>query len=141
MKQKVLLSIRGVQSYADQEPDVIELVTEGTLEKLQNGWEILYEETKLTGMEGVTTSFLIEPDRIVLTRTGSLNSQMVFQEGMFHDSLYQMEFGAMMITVCASKVEYDLTEAGGTIDLTYGIEIEQTQAGEIEYHLEIKAIG
>ena len=47
----------------------------------------------------------------------------------------------MMITVCASKVEYNLTEAGGTIDLTYGIEIEQTQAGEIEYHLDIKAIG
>lgn len=141
MKQKVLLSLRGKQAYLDQEPDVIELTTDGTMEYTNDGWDISYEESDLTGLKGVTTTFRVEPRKIILTRTGPLNSQMVFQEGVFHDSLYQMEFGAMMITVCASKVEYDLTEAGGTIDLTYGIEIEQTQAGEIEYHLDIKAIG
>ena len=141
MKQKVLLSLRGKQAYLDQELDVIELTTDGTMEYTNDGWDISYEESDLTGLKGVTTTFRVEPRKIILTRTGPLNSQMVFQEGVFHDSLYQMEFGAMMITVCASKVEYDLTEAGGTIDLTYGIEIEQTQAGEIEYHLDIKAIG
>lgn len=141
MKQKVLLSLRGKQAYLDQEPDVIELTTDGTMEYTNDGWDISYEESDLTGLKGVTTTFRVEPQKIILTRTGPLNSQMVFQEGVFHDSLYQMEFGAMMITVCASKVEYDITEAGGTIDLTYGIEIEQAQAGEIEYHLEIKAIG
>ena len=141
MKQKVLLSLRGKQAYLDQEPDVIELTTDGTMEYTNDSWDISYEESDLTGLKGVTTTFRVEPRKIILTRTGPLNSQMVFQEGVFHDSLYQMEFGAMMITVCASKVEYDLTEAGGTIDLTYGIEIEQTQAGEIEYHLDIKAIG
>lgn len=141
MKQKVLLSLRGKQAYLDQEPDVIELTTDGTMEYTNDGWDISYEESDLTGLKGVTTTFRVEPRKIILTRTGPLNSQMVFQEGVFHDSLYQMEFGAMMITVCASKVEYDLTEAGGTIDLTYGIEIEQTQTGEIEYHLDIKAIG
>ena len=141
MKQKVLLSLRGKQAYLDQEPDVIELTTDGTMEYTNDGWDISYEESDLTGLKGVTTTFRVEPQKIILTRTGPLNSQMVFQEGVFHDSLYQMEFGAMMITVCASKVEYDITEAGGTIDLTYGIEIEQSQAGEIEYHLEIKAIG
>ena len=141
MKQKVLLSLRGKQAYLDQEPDVIELTTDGPMEYTNDGWDIRYEESDLTGLKGVTTTFRVEPRKSILTRTGPLNSQMVFQEGVFHDSLYQMEFGAMMITVCASKVEYDLTEAGGTIDLTYGIEIEQTQAGEIEYHLDIKAIG
>lgn len=139
MKQKVLLSIRGKQAYLDQEPDVIELTTDGIMECTNGGWDISYEESDLTGLKGVTTTFRVEPGKIVLTRTGPLNSQMVFQEGVYHDSLYQMEFGAMMLTVCASKVEYDITEAGGTIDLTYGIEIEQTQAGVIEYHLDIKA--
>ena len=140
MKQKVLLSIRGVQSYEDQEPDVIELVTEGTLEKMGNGWEILYEETKLTGMEGVTTSFLIEPDKIVLTRTGSLKSQMIFTLDKPHDSLYQMDFGALMITVCATKIHTDLSEQGGTVDLDYRIEIEQSSAGMIEYHLDMRPL-
>ena len=66
---------------------------------------------------------------------------MVFQEGVFHDSLYQTEFGfAMMITVCASKVDWEITDAGGRIDLTYGIEIEQSTAGVIDYHLDIKPV-
>ena len=140
MKQKVLLSIRGTQSYMDQEPEIIELTTDGVMEYTDGGWDISYEESDLTGLQGVTTTFRVDPGKIILTRTGPLNSQMVFQEGVYHDSLYQMAFGAMMITVCASKVAYDITEEGGTIDLTYGIEIEQNQAGEIVYHLDIKAM-
>ena len=138
MKIPVVLSIRGRQSYLDQDPEVIELVTEGVLEHRDGGWNLSYEESDLTGLQGVTTTFWIEPGKIVLSRTGKLNSQMVFQEGVTHDSLYQMEFGALMLTVRGKRVWYDLTEEGGTVDLLYGIEIEQTAAGEIDYHLEIR---
>lgn len=138
MKQSVMLSICGKQHYPDQEPEVIELVTEGTLEKTADGWALVYEESDLTGLKGVTTTFLVEPGKITLQRKGPLTSQMVFQEGVYHDSLYQMEFGALMITVCASKVHYDINDNGGTVDLTYKIEIEKSAAGTIEYHLDIK---
>ena len=138
MKREVLLTIRGQQTYSEQEPEIVELVTEGVLEALENGWALTYEESDLTGLTGVTTSFLVEPRKITLTRKGPLDSQMVFQEGVYHESLYQMEFGALLITVCASQVRYDISEKGGTIDLTYTIEIEQSAAGTIEYHLDIK---
>ena len=104
MKLPVMLSICGRQTYADQEPDTIELVTEGTMEFRDNGWDICYEESELTGLKGVTTTFRVEPQKVTLTRTGKLHSQMVFQEGVPHDSLYQMEFGAFMITVCATRI-------------------------------------
>lgn len=140
MKLPVMLSIRGKQTYIGQEPDVIELVTEGTLEQLDNGWELCYEESALTGLEGVTTNFRIEPEQIVLTRTGKLNSQMIFCEGEVHESLYQVEFGALMICVMASRIRFDITADGGTVDLVYAIEIEQSSAGVIDYHMEIKPI-
>ena len=140
MKQKVLLSIRGTQTYMDQEPDVIELVTEGTLASKNGTWLLQYEETELTGLQGVTTTFLIRPGEITLKRTGRLNSQMVFKEGIPHDSLYQMEFGALMMTVCATRMHWDLLETGGTVDLNYTIEIEKTAAGQIDYHLDIRPI-
>ena len=139
MAKTVTLSIRGQQSYAGQDPDVIELVTEGTLEALDNGWKLYYEESDLTGLAGVSTTFQVEDKTVTLIRSGRLNSQMVFQEGVPHDSLYQMEFGALMLTVCATQVETNLTEDGGTIDLKYSIEVEQNAAGMIEYHLEIKS--
>lgn len=138
MKQTVMLSVRGRQAYQDQEPDVIELVTEGVMEQIDGGWNISYEESELTGLGGVTTTFRVEPDKIILTRTGKLNTQMIFQEGMSHDSLYQSDFGAMMITVMAMKISGDITSDGGVIDLVYRIEIEQSAAGTIDYHLDIK---
>ena len=138
MKLPVILNICGKQYYDGQQPDVIELTTEGTMEAFAGGWELSYEESDLTGLAGVTTTFRVEGDRIILRRTGKLNSQMIFQQGVIHESLYQMEFGALMITVCAKRILVLLDKNGGMVDLIYGIDIEQTTAGEVDYHLEIR---
>lgn len=139
MKRAVVLSIQGKQTYADQEPEIIELVTEGTMEFRDGGWDISYEESELTGLVGVTTTFRVEPGKVTLERTGKLTSRMVFQQGMTHESLYQMEFGALMLTVQATFVYFDLVPDGGVIDLSYQIDIENTAAGVIDYHLDIRA--
>ncbi len=137
---KVMLSILGRQAYEDQEPDSIELVTEGTMEFRDGGWDISYEESDLTGLKGVLTTFRVEPGKVLLTRTGKLQSQMVFEQGVGYDSLYQMEFGALLMRTTAKQVLFDITPAGGFIDLVYSIEIENTAAGEIDYHLDIRAM-
>lgn len=136
---QVMLSITGRQAYGGQDPETIELVTEGTMEFQEGGWDIRYQESALTGLEGVTTTFRVEPGRVTLRRTGSLQSEMVFQEGQSHDSLYQMPFGALLLTVKATRVYYDIVPDGGTIDLVYHINIENTEAGVIDYHLDIRA--
>lgn len=138
MIQNVTLSLCGEQTYPGQDPDVIELITEGTLEDIPDGWKLCYEESELTGLAGVCTTFQIQGKTVTLIRTGKLNSQMIFEEGVPHDSLYEMEFGALMLTVCAIKVETNLSDFGGTIDLKYSIEVEQNAAGTIDYHLDIK---
>ena len=137
---KVLLSICGRQAYEDQEPDVIELVTEGSMDFVDGGWDISYEESELTGLSGVTTTFRVEPGRVILTRRGKLNSRMIFEIGVPHDTLYQMEFGTLMMRIKAKQVMFDIVPEGGYIDLTYEIEIENTQAGVIDYHLDIRTI-
>ena len=139
MSTPVILSIQGRQSYAGQDPEVIRLDTEGTMEFRDGGWDITYEESELTGLAGVTTTFRVEPGKVSLVRTGKLSSTMIFQEGIAHDSLYKMEFGALMITVKATRLFYDIMEDGGCIDLVYHIVIEDTEAGEVDYHLDIRA--
>lgn len=139
MKNNVVLSIRGRQTYAGQEPEVIELVTEGTMVFRNGGWDISYEESALTGLEGVTTTFRVEPGKVTLTRTGKLQSEMIFEEGVPHETLYQMAFGTLMMTVKATFVFFDIVEDGGTIDLSYNLDIENTEAGVIDYHLDIRA--
>ena len=139
MKQEVTLFIQGRQAYQDQEPEVIELVTDGIMEFCNGGWDISYEESELTGLAGVTTTFRVEPGTVTLTRKGALNSTMVFRENVVHESLYQMPFGALMLSVKASRVFFDLVPDGGVIDLSYHISIENSEAGVIDYHLDIRA--
>ena len=138
MKQ-VILSLEGKQYYPAQEPEVIQLVTEGTMTFRDGGWDICYEESDLTGLAGVTTTFRIEPGQVTLRRTGKLRSEMVFREGVPHESLYQMDFGALLIVVCAQQIEAKLGEKGGNVDLIYTVEIEHGEAGLVEYHLDIRA--
>ena len=140
MKRKVMLSIRGTQTYADQEPEVIELVTEGYMEYTDGGWNISYQESELTGLKGVQTTFRVEPDKVILTRTGALRSTMEFQIGISHDSLYQLEFGALMITITTRHLFYDILPDGGCIDLLYDLEIEKSEGGQVDYHLDIRTI-
>ena len=139
MKQEVTLAIEGRQTYQDQEPEIIELVTDGTMEFRNGGWDISYEESELTGLAGVTTTFRIEPGMVTLTRKGILSSTMIFQENVEHESLYQMPFGALMLSVKATRVFFDIVPDGGMIDLSYNICIENSEAGVIDYHLDIRA--
>lgn len=139
MKTAVTLAIEGRQTYPGQDPEIIQLVTEGIMEFRSGGWDISYEESELTGLEGVTTTFRIEPEKVTLTRTGALNSTMIFQENVPHESLYQMPFGALLLTVQATRVFFDIVPDGGVIDLSYNISIENSEAGVIDYHLDIRA--
>lgn len=118
----------------------MELVTEGAMEFTEGGWNISYQESDLTGLQGVTTTFRVEPEKVTLIRTGPLRSTMEFQIGQSHDSLYQMEFGALMITVTTRHLFFDILPEGGFIDLVYDIEIEKTEGGTVDYHLDIRAI-
>ena len=139
MKQAVTLAIEGRQTYQDQEPEIIQLVTDGSMEFRSGGWDISYEESELTGLAGVTTTFRVEPGMVTLTRKGALNSTMIFQQNVVHESLYQMPFGALMLAVKATRVVFDIVSDGGFIDLSYNINIENSEAGVIDYHLDIRA--
>ena len=94
MEKDVIISIKGVQRYENADPDTMELVTAGRLEREGNSYTLSYQESELTGLEGTLTTFQIEPERITLMRVGEFNSQMVFQEGRRHISMYNTPYGA-----------------------------------------------
>ena len=100
MVQAAKISITGTQRMEGVEPETLGLVTEGSY-CYEPGLAIVsYVESEMTGLEGVVTSFTVEDGRTVtLRRTGKLNAEMRFVRGQTHDSLYDMGFGAMMISV------------------------------------------
>ncbi len=139
MEKEVIISIRGMQEYEQTDQDSIELITSGRLSRLAAGDYILrYEESELTGLEGTSTSFLIQPRRVTLTREGQVNSQMVFEEGRKHLSLYDTPYGAMEVGVSAKQIHSTIGDQGGVLEIDYAIEIDHAVAGQSLFHIEVR---
>ena len=137
-KLPVMLSIRGEQYFDGIDPDATELMTEGTMTLTENGIELSYEETSLTGMEGTTTRFQIKGPQVILTRSGTVNSQMVFEEGRQHTSLYETPFGELSVDIQTSTLKHNLTERGGLMEIKYSIAVEHTVTGRNCFKIRVR---
>ena len=137
-KIPVVLYIKGEQFFDDMEPDGTELVTEGILEVTPEGLEIAYDETELTGMEGTTTRFFIQEHRVILRRTGTTNSQMVFEEGMEHTSLYESPFGELSVDIQTSYLRHNLSARGGVMEIRYSIAVEHAVTGRNRFKIRVR---
>lgn len=135
----VLLTIRSEQHFEDTEPDSVELMTEGTLTPTEEGGLVLsYQESALTGLEGTTTTFEVRGPQVILSRTGSVNSQMVFEEGKQHTSLYETPFGELAIDIQTSRLRHSLTEQGGLMDLRYSISVDHSVTGRNAFKIRVR---
>ncbi len=137
-KLPVMLSIRGEQYFDGVDPDATELMTEGTLCLTENGMILSYEETELTGMEGTTTTFELSGPRVTLTRSGAVNSQMVFEEGRQHTSLYETPYGELSVDIQTSVLKHNLSERGGILEIKYSIAVEHTVTGRNMFKIRVK---
>ena len=137
-KLPVMLSIRGEQYFDGIDPDATELMTEGTMTLTENGMVLAYEETALTGMEGTTTRFQIRGPRVILTRSGTVISQMVFEEGRQHTSLYETPFGELSVDIQTSVLKHNLTERGGLMEIKYSIAVEHTVTGRNCFKIRVR---
>ena len=134
----VMLSIRGEQYFDGIDPDATELMTEGTMALTEEGMTLSYEETSLTGMEGTTTTFEVCGPRVILTRSGTVNSQMVFEEGRQHTSLYETPFGELSVDIQTSVLKHNLTERGGLMEIKYSIVVEHTVTGRNCFKIRVR---
>ena len=137
-KLPVLLSIRGEQYFDDIDPDATELMTEGTMALTEDGIVLSYEESELTGMEGTTTTFEVKGPRVTLTRSGAVNSQMVFEEGRQHTSLYETPFGELTVDIQTSTLKHNLTQRGGVMEIKYSIAVEHTVTGRNCFKIRVR---
>lgn len=104
----------------------------------EDGMVLSYQETALTGMEGTTTRFQIQGPRVILTRSGTVNSQMVFEEGRQHTSLYETPFGELSVDIQTSVLKHNLTERGGLMEIKYSIAVEHTVTGRNCFKIRVR---
>ncbi|MBQ4577970.1 MAG: DUF1934 domain-containing protein [Clostridia bacterium] len=138
MKKDVIISIRGLQEQDGETGDPITLVTPGRYYRKNDSYYISYEESELTGLAGTRTTLRIKPDYVKLVRTGLYPSELLFELGKRHMSLYHTDYGDLSIVVSTNHIRNTLTDDGGDLDVQYTVEVANTPVGVNHLSLTIK---
>ena len=123
MDNNAIITVKGNQSLNNDSSD-IEIITEGIFKKSESGYTIQYNETEMTGFEGTTTTLNVSDGSVTLIRTGSNNSSMIFEKGQKYMGHYETPYGSFTIGIISNKVNIDLTDSGGNIQVGYLLEID-----------------
>lgn len=130
-QREALIKIKGVQRVQGDD-DVVELLTTGFFSRQKDGYLISYDESEATGFEGARTTLLYEEkaDRVTMTRTGSVNTQLIIEKGKRHQCSYDLGFGSMIIGVNCSIIHSTLSEDGGEIGFSYSLDLNTALTSE-----------
>lgn len=129
----ITLKITGKQQYDGIEEENMEFVTEGQLYMRNNSVYIMYDESKISGMEGCKTTIKLMDRSVKMKRIGDagFNTELYFEEGKRVNSIYQTPYGPMGVEVLTDHVKnnFDPEECRGTIDVEYQISMEGMAEG------------
>lgn len=135
---EAMISIKGMQFF-DGEDDCIEFATDGCYNFSDDGAELIYMESQLTGLEGTKTVIVVKDGRVTMLRKGTVNSQMVFQEGKKHYFIYETPYGNITLGIDTHSVSACLGECGGELKISYTINMDSNMLGKNELIINVKA--
>ena len=132
-----IISIRSVQPDPGV-PEQFEFITAGKYGFENGECRLIYEESDVTGLDGVRTTFNVSPERVVLKREGSLNTEMIFQEGQKNFFLYNTPFGSATMGIDTRSIDSTLGEHGGALVLDYAVDMNHTPLGKNKFTISVR---
>lgn len=135
--KKVYVSVIG-ESSVDESGDKTELVTEGEY-TLRNGKYLLRYREQLSDVgDECTTVIRIDNETVVMSRSGNINTQMIFEKGKRHVGHYETPLGSFTIGVSTDALAIKVDDNGGEVEIRYILDINNSAQVENYLHLNIR---
>ena len=137
--KKALISIKGMPALSDDNNVGFELMTDGEY-MLKNGVSTFsYVESELTGLDGLLTTFNVEPDRVVLRRGDGQGGDMIFAENLKHHFLYETPYGSITMGIDTHSITKNMGEDGGNLEIRYDIEVDNVAVSQNLFTIDVRA--
>lgn len=120
---KVKIKIKTIQTIDSAgNEDEIEIITEATLEKIDNYFIVNYDESDITETKGSKTRLKIYKNKICMAKIGAFSSKMEFEEGKSYKNIYTTPYGSFDLDFYTESYLNYLDENGiGNIYVEYKI--------------------
>ena len=139
MKPTYQITLRDVHEYEVERADAT-MKLFGTLEFFDDRFSITYreEEGDLAGCTTVVTC--VDGSLVTVCRTGPFETELTIEQGRRHTTLYNTEYGSMLMGVYGESVESAMDETGGKLDFTYTIDISGDFVSRNHLQITVKEI-
>lgn len=120
----VLISVAS-NAHRDEvaEDETMTMLTSGEMDLTDEAAVIRYEESIDEGMPPQQVVVSIENECLTMCRGGAYQTQMVFRIGCRYEGMYRTPYGEMDLAVYCTRLTYDLGEDGGTVELSYQLDL------------------
>lgn len=119
----VIVTIIGTQRDAQGEENRIELITTGHYYKKNGVQYIVYKDSEISGLEGVTTMLKVYDQYMVLVRMGSVACTQEFRLGEKSHSTYVTPYVTLEMGTLTQDINVALSNLAGNINIRYELEI------------------
>ncbi|MDD6800280.1 MAG: DUF1934 domain-containing protein [Firmicutes bacterium] len=131
-----------VAELASKVDDIIEYMTEGSLDDCEDSISVTYSERKDMGFDNVNTTLSFEKSRphvVTMVRTGSMSSACRF-DSKASRQIISYDTGVMPIQMAISTKSVDnrLTESGGQLFLDYIVEMRGIKTERNLFSMEVR---
>ncbi len=139
MDESYLISIKGRQN-VDGEVGEVELTTLGSYVKRGKSRYILYKEYASEENTTPRTSILkIDGgSRLTLMRRGGDTTRLILESGKRHLCQYDTGYGSLMIGIFTNRFESELNDAGGSLNVSYTLDINSALSSLNELFITVK---
>ena len=142
INRDAIIRVESSQWADGQQYDPIRLMTHGQLSyvKKDDVWNISYDESEATGMEGTQTRVSLFPNgRVVLSRTGSVEMELEFVKGDQRVEAKSTPYGPVRFSVLTHEVKGKMNEEGGAIELGYSLGFDNRHTISTKLQLQVTA--
>ena len=135
----VIINIKGTQSN-DTDSDVIEFTTIGKFSKRDGKYMVVYEENQTIEGSLIKTTLKTDTDRIVMNRSGAIDSKLVIEKGRKIKCFYSIPQGELVLGVFGESITNNLNENGGELSMSYTIDIDNGFISRNTVEISIKEV-
>lgn len=134
-----IIEIKGTQGI-DEQSDIIELSTVGTLSEKDGKFLITYEENKTLENKSVRTKVLTEQNKVIMLRSGGIDSRMVIEKGKRNTCFYAIPQGELVLGVFGESIENNLGLNGGRLSMSYTIDIDNSLISQNTVEISVRKV-
>lgn len=134
MKRNIQITIKGIQGNTALE-EVTEIKVMGTYYQREDKCYIHYTDTSTYTEGEIKTIVKILPSKVMITRSGAIHTQMIFEKGAVHTCPYETPFGSFDVHIHTKDISFKNEEKYLMLEVSYGLEMNNMPEEEAYFGL------